>query len=212
MKALYIIILLLSSVFIPCSAFSKQAATIDELVEMYDIKRCAECHADKYEDWKTSTMGNSIVDSRVLRGMRSFIRLSLDEEESLARKDLVICLNCHIPQIKDAAPELIIHIGDLILTAVEDKNEANKEAAKKENQDEIEEEIGDIIFSVVNASRFLGVHPEEALRKTTTKFMERFGYIEKKAKERGVEPRQMTLKEMDALWDEAKQEERKRDA
>lgn len=132
MKALFIIILLLLLVFIPLSAFSKQAATIDELVEMYDIKRCAECHSDKHEDWKTSTMGNSMIDPRVLRGMRSFIRLSLDEEKSLARKDLIICLNCHIPQIKDAAPELILHIGDLILTAVEDKDEAKKDAAKKE--------------------------------------------------------------------------------
>lgn len=132
MKTLLIIILLLSSIFIHQTALSKQATTIDELAEMYDIKRCAECHSDKYEDWKTSTMGNSVIDPRVLRGMRSFIRLALDEEKALARKDLVICLNCHIPQIKDAAPELIIHIGDLILTAVEEKDEAKKEAAKKE--------------------------------------------------------------------------------
>lgn len=88
MKTLLISILILSSAFIPHSAFSKQAVTIDELAKMYDISRCAECHPDKYEDWKTSTMGNSIIDPRVLRGMRSFIRLAIDEEASLTRKDL----------------------------------------------------------------------------------------------------------------------------
>lgn len=132
MKPLHSIVLITALIFICQPAFSKQAATIDELVEMYDIKRCAECHPDKYEDWKTSTMGNSVVDPRVLRGMRSFIRLALDEEKTLKRKDLTICLNCHVPQIKDSSPELIIHIGDLILIAVEDKDEAKKEAAKKE--------------------------------------------------------------------------------
>lgn len=132
MKALLIIILILSPVFIHQPAFSKQAATIDELVEMYDIKRCAECHADKYEEWKTSSMGNSVIDPRVLNGMRTFIRLTIEEEKTMGRKDLTICLDCHVPQIKDAAPGLILHIADLVLTAVEDKDEAKKEAAKKE--------------------------------------------------------------------------------
>jgi len=99
---------------------------------MYDIKLCAECHADKYEEWKTSSMGNSIADPRVLRGMRTFIRLAIDKEEALERRDLSICLNCHIPQIKDATTELVIHIGDLVLTAVEDADGAKRDAAIKE--------------------------------------------------------------------------------
>jgi len=116
----------------PQEAIAKKAATIDELVSMYDIKLCAECHADKYEEWKTSSMGNSIADPRVLRGMRTFIRLAIDKEEALERRDLSICLNCHIPQIKDATTELVIHIGDLVLTAVEDADGAKRDAAIKE--------------------------------------------------------------------------------
>ncbi len=50
----------------------------------------------------------------------------------------------------------------------------------------------------------MGLNPEEALRKTTSKFAGRFRYIEKKARERGVKLEDMTLKEMDALWEEAK--------
>ncbi len=131
-RSFFILIPVFFIAFTPQYALSKKAATIDELVEMYNIKSCAECHEDKYEEWKTSSMGNSVIDPRVLRGMRTFIRLALDVEKPLERKDLTICLNCHVPQIKDATPELVLHIGDLILTAVEDKDEAKKEAAKKE--------------------------------------------------------------------------------
>ncbi|MBI4849696.1 MAG: hypothetical protein HY808_14195 [Nitrospirae bacterium] len=117
---------------LPSFAFSKKAETIDELVEMYDIRSCADCHEDKYNEWKTSTMGNSVADPRVLRGMRTFIRLALDQEKSMSRGDLTICLNCHVPQIKDASAELVLRIGDMVLIAVEDKDETKKEAAKKE--------------------------------------------------------------------------------
>jgi nitrate/TMAO reductase-like tetraheme cytochrome c subunit len=132
MRLIFICVLLLSIAILPYPVSAKKAATIDELVEMYNIKPCAECHMDKYEDWRTSTMGNSVIDPRVLMGMRTFIRLAIDEEESLKREDLTICLNCHAPQIKDAEPELVVHIGDLVLTAVEDKDEIKREAAKKE--------------------------------------------------------------------------------
>jgi nitrate/TMAO reductase-like tetraheme cytochrome c subunit len=132
MKAVSLFILIISIVLIQRSAFSEKAKTIDELVSMYDIQPCAECHEKNYEEWKTSTMGNSVIDPRVLRGMRTFIRLAIDEEDSLARKDLTICLNCHVPQIKDAAPELVLHIGDLVLTAVESSDLDQREAAKKE--------------------------------------------------------------------------------
>ncbi len=132
MRLFSVVSFIIVMVIIPQYAFSKKASTIDELTAMYDIKPCAECHQDKYEEWKTSSMGNSVVDPRVLRGMRTFIRLAIDEEKTLKREDLTICLNCHVPQIKDAAPELVVHIGDLVLTAVEDKDEAKREAAKKE--------------------------------------------------------------------------------
>ncbi|RJQ16410.1 MAG: hypothetical protein C4560_09560 [Nitrospiraceae bacterium] len=125
-------ILLLSAAIVPSPADAKKALTIDELAMMYDIKTCAGCHEEKYEEWKTSSMGNSVTDPRVLRAMRTFIRLAIDREEALERKDLTICLDCHVPQIKDASPELILHIGDLVLTSVEERNAAKREAAIKE--------------------------------------------------------------------------------
>jgi nucleoside triphosphate diphosphatase len=65
-------------------------------------------------------------------------------------------------------------------------------------------EIGDLLFAVVNLARHLGVDPEAALRQTNLKFERRFGAIERALAERGKSPKDATLAEMDALWDQAK--------
>lgn len=83
-----------------------------------------------------------------------------------------------------------------------------KEALEKKDKKEIEDELGDIFFVLVNISRFVGVNAEEALRKTISKFISRFRYIELKAVEQGRQLPDMTLEEMDALWDEAKKGEK----
>lgn len=132
MRILSIIILLISISLIPYPACAKKASTIDELAAMYSIDICAGCHEGKHSEWKSSTMGNSVIDPRVLRGWRTFIKLELDKEEALSRKDLIICISCHVPQIEDAVPELTEQIAELVITAVEDKEDAKREAAKRE--------------------------------------------------------------------------------
>ncbi len=79
-----------------------------------------------------------------------------------------------------------------------------KESLKKEDSASIEEELGDIFFMLVNISRFLGVNPEEALRKTISKFIQRFRYIEEHAADAGKSLNDMTLDEMEQLWQESK--------
>ncbi|MDI6728002.1 MAG: nucleoside triphosphate pyrophosphohydrolase [Thermodesulfovibrionales bacterium] len=79
-------------------------------------------------------------------------------------------------------------------------------ALKSKSQKEIEDELGDVFFVLVNVSRFVGVNPEDALRKTISKFISRFRYIEMKAADAGKRLSDMTLEEMDALWDEAKKQ------
>jgi tetrapyrrole methylase family protein/MazG family protein len=79
-----------------------------------------------------------------------------------------------------------------------------REALKGRKPDEIEEELGDIFFVLVNISRFVGINPEDALRKTISKFISRFRHIEMAAADAGKTLSDMTLDEMDALWDEAK--------
>jgi len=67
-------------------------------------------------------------------------------------------------------------------------------------------EIGDLLFSLVNICRYLHIDPEASLRRTNSKFEQRFRYVEQRLKERGTTPQQSTLAEMDSLWDEAKQQ------
>ncbi len=81
-----------------------------------------------------------------------------------------------------------------------------KESLRTENAAKIEEELGDVFFTLVNLSRFLDLDPEEALRKTIGKFIRRFRYIEEKAAGAGRNLKDMTLDEMEALWQEAKGE------
>ncbi len=69
---------------------------------------------------------------------------------------------------------------------------------------ELEEELGDILFSIVNYSRFLNINPENALRKTISKYIKRFHYIEATLKARGKKITESNLEEMDKIWDEAK--------
>ena len=70
---------------------------------------------------------------------------------------------------------------------------------------ELEDEMGDLLFVLVNLARFVKVDPEQALRATNAKFRQRFGYIERKLAERGKKPADATIEEMEALWQEAKQ-------
>ncbi|UAB81076.1 nucleoside triphosphate pyrophosphohydrolase [Marixanthomonas sp. SCSIO 43207] len=72
------------------------------------------------------------------------------------------------------------------------------------NTDKIEAEFGDVLFSMINYARFLKVNPENALERTNKKFINRFQYLESKAKEKGIALKEMTLEEMDVFWEEAK--------
>lgn len=72
------------------------------------------------------------------------------------------------------------------------------------NTERAEQEFGDLLFSLINYGRHLGINPENALEKTNKKFIHRFTYLENKAKEKGLVLKDMTLEEMDVYWNEAK--------
>jgi XTP/dITP diphosphohydrolase len=76
--------------------------------------------------------------------------------------------------------------------------------AGKQDLAKIENEFGDVLFSLINYARFLNVNPEDALEKTNKKFIKRFGYMEQKIKDQGKQISDCTLAEMDVFWNEAK--------
>ena len=93
--------------------------------------------------------------------------------------------------------------------ALEQAGVDKKDVRYHENRLRAEQEFGDLLFSLVNAGRLYKINPDNALERTNQKFIRRFGYVEQKAKEMGKELKDLTLGEMDAFWNEAKEQERK---
>lgn len=79
-----------------------------------------------------------------------------------------------------------------------------KVESQKSKEERVSEEFGDLLFALINAARLYKIKPDNALEQTNLKFIKRFNYIEQRAKEQGKELKDMTLAEMEALWQEAK--------
>jgi XTP/dITP diphosphohydrolase len=90
---------------------------------------------------------------------------------------------------------------------IEEINELKDEIRNNSSKELIEKEFGDVLFAMINYSRFLDINPEDALERTNKKFIKRFKYLEKKADEKGKSLHDMTLAEMDVYWEEAKSQE-----
>jgi XTP/dITP diphosphohydrolase len=90
---------------------------------------------------------------------------------------------------------------------VEEEIEELKEEVRNNNKEKIEQEFGDTLFALINYARFIDVNPETALERTNKKFINRFQFIEEKALLQGRSLKDMTLEEMDKIWNEAKTQE-----
>lgn len=93
---------------------------------------------------------------------------------------------------------------DQVWNKIEEEIKELKEEILNMNQNAIEDEFGDVLFSLINYARFLNVNPENALERTNKKFIKRFQYLEKKANQNQKSLSEMTLAEMGIYWDEAK--------
>ena len=92
---------------------------------------------------------------------------------------------------------------------IEEELRELKAAVASGGKGRVREEIGDLLFSLVNLSRFLGVEAEAALGEGVDRFLKRFSHIETRLRQRGKSPAESSLEEMDALWEEAKRMERR---
>lgn len=89
---------------------------------------------------------------------------------------------------------------------LEEISELKEEVAKRDTE-RIESELGDVLFSIINASRLYGIDPEAALEKTNRKFIKRFNYLENETLKKGISLHDMSLDEMNIIWEEAKKED-----
>lgn len=94
-------------------------------------------------------------------------------------------------------------VEDVIAKIEEELGEV-KEAMAQGRQEEVEEEVGDLLFAAANLSRFLKINPEEALHKTIEKFVDRFKRVEAQLASRGKDIEHCTLEEMDMIWESIK--------
>ena len=93
---------------------------------------------------------------------------------------------------------------------MDEEVEEFREAVSLQKRNRAREEIGDLLFVIVNIARFLKIDPDAALRRTIEKFTSRFTYIEKALHRRGKSLRESNLLEMDRLWEEAKKKRRRK--
>lgn len=91
-----------------------------------------------------------------------------------------------------------------VLEKVREELDEMQVEIKSGNRDSMEDEFGDVLFSLVNYARFMKINPENALERTNKKFIQRFQFLENKAKDTGKSLKEMTLAEMEAFWQESK--------
>jgi len=96
---------------------------------------------------------------------------------------------------------------DQVFAKVEEELAEFRSAYRKHHREQVEEELGDILFALVNLSRYLETSSEDALRRTIDKFIARFKYVESALQRQGLNPKEVGLEAMDKLWDEAKSRE-----
>ncbi len=128
------------------------------------------------------------------------------------RESLMVGLPLHLPALMRAfrLTQRAAQVGfdwehrDQVWAKLEEELEEFQEALREENKEALREELGDILFTLVNLARFISVDPEDALRRVTNKFAARFTYIEQRLREEGKTPQEVSLAEMDALWEESK--------
>lgn len=93
---------------------------------------------------------------------------------------------------------------DQVFEKLKEELQEFQEEIEQENQEGMEAEFGDVLFSMINYARFLKINPENALERTNKKFIKRFQFLEERAKELGKELGEMSLAEMDNYWEKAK--------
>jgi MazG family protein len=97
-----------------------------------------------------------------------------------------------------------------VLEKLHEELDEFESARRAGSPEQLEDELGDLLFVLVNLARFVRVDPEQALRKTNAKFRRRFGHVEEKLAERGASPADSNIEEMESLWQQAKSLERNR--
>lgn len=186
--------------------------------------------ADEKQQFDIADVCNALTEKLIFRHPHIYGNVSADSPEEVSKNWEQIKLKekggnkTVLSGVPNSLPSLIkanriqekaANVGfdweqpDQVWDKVKEETAEVEAEIKNGNKDRLEEEFGDLLFAVINAARLYGVNPENALEKTNRKFIRRFNYLEAKAKESGKSLKEMTLAEMDEIWNEAKNLETK---
>lgn len=183
----------------------------------FDVSDVANAISDKLERRHPHVFGNVQADTaaEVLENWDA-IKRQEKTNKGQNEKGLLDSVPRHLPALLRAEnlQKKAARVGfdwdqleEVTAKAREEVDEFVETVEEKASEDRVVEELGDLLFSIVNVARFVGVSPEDALTRTNRKFVRRFRYIEEKLAERGLSPEEATLEQMDTFWDEAKASE-----
>ena len=187
-------------------AFESGEFTLTDVIEGINSKIVSR-HPHVFEDL-------ALADAEsVIRNWEKIKRKEREEFRSAEEQGMLNSIPRILPALSLAQKyqERAARVGfdwDNLAPVLEKIHEEIREVQGASNQPEIEKELGDLLFAIVNLARWLNVDAESALRGMTLRFKERFEYIESHAKAQGRVLNEMTLKEMDALWEKAKANEK----
>lgn len=139
-------------------------------------------------------------------------KLKAEEKKVKERESVLEGIPPHLPSLMKAhkVTEKASRVGfdwehiDQVFDKVREEMGEFEDAVRKNDPKEMESEMGDLLFSLVNVGRFIEVNPEEALRKTISRFIKRFRYIEESLAQKGKDFKDTSLQEMDEFWNVAK--------
>jgi tetrapyrrole methylase family protein / MazG family protein len=198
--------LLLQVVFHAVIAEERNEFTINDIIDTLNEKLIRR-HPHVFADLKVNNIDQLIQNWERIK----------QKEKGAARRSALSGVPAHLPALLQAQKitEKAARVGfdwphvDEVFAKVLEELKEFEETMFAADQERMEAELGDLLFSIVNLGRFLSLNPEEALRKTIVRFMKRFSYIEETLHAGNKELQDTSLEEMDKLWQAAKIEEKK---
>ncbi len=193
---------LLQVVFHAQMADERNAFGFDEITDGI-CKKLIERHPHVFGDIKVDNSAEVLVNWEQIKSQSKNRKTQTDKMLSVPR-ELPALMRSTKLQEKAAKVGFDWDNADGAFDKIDEEARELKEAYKSGETEHIKEELGDLLFSVVNVSRFLNVDAEEALTLSADKFLNRFAVVEKLADERGIDMKSSSIEELDRLWDEAK--------
>jgi len=181
--------------------------------------------AEEKNQFAIDDVARAIVDKLIRRHPHVFGDEKLEDKEAVIakwerikkkeksdRKSILEGVPLHLPALLKAyrVQQKVSLIGfdwnriADVFTKLDEEMEEFRESISRQNRDNIEEEIGDILFTIANIARFLEINPEEALSLTVKKFIRRFQFIEEQVAKMGKEIEDCSLEELDTIWEQSK--------